>query len=533
VSRHLGPGTRIEPSNASGSSRWALPLVAVLCAAAVQSPALGHYFRDDDFLHLYQIIDLGYLNFVFITHGGHLLTTTFSIFYLCYELFGLHAEWYYLLALATHLLNVFLVYRIVDVSSGRSELALLAALFWGMSGLAQGSVGWYSVYGHVLATAFSLWFLVDVARVARGEREFSRWVAVRWNALMLAAATSFGTGIAVAMLAAPATYLLMGGHPRRRPAALSLCALPLLIPILYVAVHWIHAQLMVDPEFAGGIEWQRTALRPSNWPDAGSLLGKLVAYGVSSLLLGPFLVFIDGRVAFLPLAGATPDGVVRISYAIAAIVLACLVAAARGASAGHRQRLAAYSILIVGCYGIIALGRGVFYDPNGFLLPQAAVQPRYHYLAAALVAVLLALAAAELTPPLARLGRWERSLVAVLLGVAVLINLSGSRLVNASLPAPRAREDYDAAISEIQAAIQSRPPGSDVRIENRTFPSAGLIHEDIFPGWAALFVIHFPENEVDGRRVYFVEWNPRRLANAQRFGRTRVSEILVVPEPSE
>jgi hypothetical protein len=501
----------------------------VLCAAAVQSPALGHFFRDDDFLHLYQIVDLGYMRFVFTPHGGHVLTTTFSIFYLCYELFGLHAEWYTLLALATHLLNVFLLYRIVDVSSGRPELALLAALFWGMSGLAQGSVGWYSVYGHVLAATFSLWFLVDVARVARGERELSRWAAVRWNALLLAAATSFGTGIAVAMLAAPATYLLLGDHPRRRLAALSLCALPLVIPILYVAAHWTHAQLVVDPAFAEGLEWQRAAMRPSSWLVAGSLLGKLVAYGVSSLLLGPFLVFVDDRVPFAPLAGATPDRVIQISYAIAAIVLAWLVAAARRASAPRRQRLAAYSILIAACYGIIAVGRGVLYDHIGFLLPKAAVQPRYHYLAAALVAVPLALAAAELTPPLVRLGRRGRAVVAALLGVAVLTNLSGSRAVNASLPAPRAREDYDAAISEIQAAIQSRPPGSIVRIENRTFPSAGLIHEDLFPGWAALFVIHFPENEVDGRRVHFVERNPRRLANARRFGRTRVSEILVVP----
>jgi len=50
-----------------------------------------------------------------------------------------------------------------------------------------------------------------------------------------------------------------------------------------------------------------------------------------------------------------------------------------------------------------------------------------------------------------------------------------------------------------------------------------------FPGWAAVFVIAFPDNVIDGKRVYFVEPDEsRRKFAAARVGH-RISTLLVEP----
>jgi hypothetical protein len=61
--------------------------------------------------------------------------------------------------------------------------------------------------------------------------------------------------------------------------------------------------------------------------------------------------------------------------------------------------------------------------------------------------------------------------------------------------------------------------------------SFGLIGraEQVLPGWAAVFVIFYPENVVDGRRVYFITAHPGALRAAKRGRR---SATLLVP-PAE
>jgi hypothetical protein len=54
-----------------------------------------------------------------------------------------------------------------------------------------------------------------------------------------------------------------------------------------------------------------------------------------------------------------------------------------------------------------------------------------------------------------------------------------------------------------------------------------LVTPDAFPGWAAAFVIFFPDDTVEGRRVHFVVSTPEELA-AARDGR-RMADLLVAP----
>ena len=53
---------------------------------------------------------------------------------------------------------------------------------------------------------------------------------------------------------------------------------------------------------------------------------------------------------------------------------------------------------------------------------------------------------------------------------------------------------------------------------------------DITPGQAAIFVIFFPSNTVDGKRVYFVERDADVVASAEKG--TRISSLLVRSDDS-
>ena len=79
--------------------------------------------------------------------------------------------------------------------------------------------------------------------------------------------------------------------------------------------------------------------------------------------------------------------------------------------------------------------------------------------------------------------------------------------------------------------IEASPPGSDVYIENRTFVYVGVLLRKmtIFPGWAGIFTIFFPENTVGGRRVYFV--SEEAVIASARHGR-RTASLLVASAPA-
>jgi hypothetical protein len=486
----------------------------------VHLPALGQFFRSDDFLHLYRIADRGYLRFALTPHAGHLLITSHTVFYLCHALFGVWAAGYHGVALLTHLVNVLLLFRLVEVSSGRRGLALVAALLWGMSGLHQEPIAWHSAHGHSLVTTFALWFLLDLARLARDRREPSWGAVARWYALLMAAATSWGTGIAVATLAGPVAYLLLPRGPRRAPVALCLGTLLAVLPALYLSSSWIHARLEGAPAGALPGSSEVSALLAADPLLALSLLARMVCFGVASPLLGPL-------VARGPLVGARADLAMGVSIGIAVAALALLGVAARRGPWPARRRLAACLLLALGSYALVAAGRAALYQHLGFPASVAAMVPRYHTLGSALATALLALAAAELPAPR---GALQRALAALALLAIGGFDRAASLEVQSWLPTPHARQEYRAAIFAIEEEIASHPPGSDVVLANRYFHGIGYGNERVFPGLAGLFVIAFERNEVEGRRVLFVDGDRERLDAARRLRGTRTSTLLVAPE---
>jgi hypothetical protein len=69
-------------------------------------------------------------------------------------------------------------------------------------------------------------------------------------------------------------------------------------------------------------------------------------------------------------------------------------------------------------------------------------------------------------------------------------------------------------LATIESNVAAQPPGKGVYIHNKPFAEihSGLIKMTTFPGWAAVFIIYYPENTVDGRRIFFVEKNPEVIA---------------------
>ena len=75
------------------------------------------------------------------------------------------------------------------------------------------------------------------------------------------------------------------------------------------------------------------------------------------------------------------------------------------------------------------------------------------------------------------------------------------------------------------------PPGGDVYIDNHPFRAMGpiFVHSAAFPGSAAVFVIFFPDNVVEGRPVHFVEPDQRYFAPA--LSGRRSATLLVQSAP--
>ena len=135
--------------------------------------------------------------------------------------------------LAVHLLNVALLYGVMRRCGVSAGWAGIVAAIWGMSPQHRGTIGWISVFGQTLATAFLLTLMWDAARVrSRGAHPTRRQCAL-WLGLLCGCALSFGVGLAVAATAPVWLALLVPGI-RERPATWAgFTALLFVVPVGY------------------------------------------------------------------------------------------------------------------------------------------------------------------------------------------------------------------------------------------------------------------------------------------------------------
>jgi hypothetical protein len=478
-----------------------LVLPALIFTAVVYVPVSENYFFSDDFLNLYNITNHGLLEYLVTPNGGHILATRNAVFYLTARFAGTDPAPYYWSAVLTHLVNVWLLFGVIRALTQSARLALFAAALWGTSTFHEGTLGWYSVYGQVLVGTALLIILYQVARAAAVGRAPSRAQRWLWYALALLAATSFGTGTAIAMALPLALSWLLpprgDGKARWHPPLVSLVVV---VPVLYVALLGAYQAL-------SGIQpIGRSALALFSEPaEIARYLGHLTALGLTRLLLGAFP------------ASWTSVGV---WYAVLGCFAIALIAVARRGGPDLRRRLAALTVLLLACYGTVALARAFFlaHAPE-HVLPTIT---RYHYIGQLILTIMLCLGLNELAPALP--GRLRTLALVVWYGVAVFGYVRFGTPIDHHL---EARAQTEQVREAIRRALDAPPHGPEVYIPNRRFAALPL-PTTMFPGWAAVFTIFYPDNVVDGRHVYFVDHNADTLATPQRGTRTRT---LIVPRP--
>jgi hypothetical protein len=481
---------------------WLPPLLLALWRFF---PITRNYFFGDDLYNLYQIVNRNLVDYLLDPYGLHLLVTRNLIYYLCYRLFGTEVQFYFWLVLATHLVNVYLLFRVVEQFTGSARLACLAAALWGAAPINEGALGWYSVYGQVLAATVILWLLYELGRIADGERP-ARAAPLRWALLLLVASTSFGTGIGAAVAFPLVAALLLPPSPNRRRILLTFAVVAAGVLVIYYGV-----QSLAGADPARARNFRHAVLSLSNWPGVLRFTLHLYAYGFVNLVLAP---------AFHPAQYPSVWSHLLIGGALLGVAVALSAASAR-----TRRQLLASLLLGAACYGIIAAGRITFFRKYQ---TQVISAPRYHYAATLPIATALFVllgAARRRSPWQPRRGDAALAVALAVIGFSMIVR---ARPIDHHAGA---RQQAEAALASIRERIEAAPMGADVRIPNQLFRGVGpmiLGRLDLFPGLAAVFAIYFPENVVAGRRVFFVEEDPKVLAAARQGRRTKT--FVVGPE---
>jgi hypothetical protein len=463
--------------------------------ALVFHPVLRNYFFGDDLYNLYQIVNAPLATYLFTPYGGHLLVARNFVFYLCYELFGTSAPGYFWLVLLTHVANVVLLYSCLQIFTGSKRLAAFGAALWGSAPLQEGSLGWYSVYGNIMASTIALWLLRDLARTTIG-KPLGTPRLLSWLPLLLIGCTSFGVGLAVALvLPALVLFIHPSGVDKTRALLCSTLVAAAVLPT-YFAVH----NLMLTHE-AAAIATSTVNLRTlSSWQPMLGMLADLAGYGIFSMFV---------REATTRIPYSTGVGIVL-------IVMVSAIAAVAFVRGDRRTRgiLLAGAALALVTFGVVVAGRGVLWGPNFYL----ATRYQYLPLLGVVLCLCMALASIDARSPLssalknAVLGLW----VCAALGVHFALS---SGIDHHNL----ARRSTDTEIKEMWRQIRATPADQDVYITNQIFHGVGPVvirNPKTFPGWAAAFAIFFPSNVVEGRRVFFVEADPEVFAVTRNGRRT-------------
>ncbi len=507
---------------------WAPGLLAAGLSLRVYAQVVDHGFHFDEWMHFFNLVNYGVLELLTTSHGGHLLWFSNLVYWPGFHLFGIEPAPYHLLALLTHLANVVLLQRVVWGFTERPVLSGVTAALWGCAPVMGGSVGWFAVYGQLLATHLLLWILLDLARAARTREAISGRIQLRWAALLVAIGGCFGFGLAIGGAFFLAAGLMLYGSPSRAVVVRRFAGLLVVLPLLYAATHGIQSQLSGRIPLYGvehAIQFREVPPTALAWVQGLLLLWGYLGYGLSTVLLGP-LLFVDTSVVRAgPLAGMPTASALVIANRVFLAWLVFLGIALRRADRETRQRALGLLLLGAACYAVLALwntasGRIL---TEGILQPHMQVLPRYHYLPP----LFFVLATACLLPSLLPLGLRTRR---VLAGIAV-VGVAWSTLPSPAAVATLQHGTPGATVLEaIREKISNAPPHRSIFFRNAPIPLAFPINNAHLPGWAALYTIAWPENTVDGRRVYFIEENKPLIRYLRRTPESRIAKLLVSPE---
>jgi hypothetical protein len=487
-----------------------LLLVALAGSTTVFWPLTRVYFFADDFVAMLDIANRGFLRFVIEPFGGHLYLVRNAIFYVVYRLFGFDPRPYYWSALLTHLVNVWLFFRVARAFTGSPALACLGATLWGTCPILEGALGWYSVYGQVLVGTI---LLVVLERVQASPAPVAGRVVAGWCALLLAGMFCFGVGIGVALVFPLVLFLLRPDALAERGSQVVVLSLVAVVPVLYFGIRRLYFHFVPMPMQDAILE----AVALSRYGPIAAMLWHLIGFSVTGVVAGFFL---------------TPERYPGpASRGLVALFLVAVLAGVVCGDGTARRRIGALASVAVAAYALVAVGRANVYALLKVDPWVAARVPRYHYVGTIPVALLLVVL----------VGQAVRGRAAALSGVVLAgwFAVAGSAFVRTGWRLEErqpVRAWVAAGLQSIDARIAAAPVGGDVYIENQRAPFyvlGPMLGAAEFPGLAGLFVLAHAGNVVDGRRVHFVE---RDAATRARYSspadNQRLAGLFVAPEDS-
>lgn len=486
---------------------YGLPALSVGFSILAYWPILQNYFVFDDFLHLYNLVNNGLLQFLLTPHGGHLYMVRNLIFAGCYWVCGFAPQGYFALVLLSHAVNVYLLFRVIRRASENSILACFGATLWGVSSTNRGALGWYSVYGHVLVTTIVLWLLNDLLRVAARMRPPSCWRLGLWYVLLLAGVNCFGVGIALAMISPFLVYLLLPQSLGSRTTTATFSSLMIVVPILYAGMYRLYAAVSGDIPMAAS-----DLVSLSQWRLVVDVLGEMLLYSASSLVSS---------------SPCTAGNALLSCWGFPALCVAAFALVWGRAPSRTRRCLVALILIIVATYGMIAIGRaqfvGMLQSPHG-VLGMTAIQRRYHYLGPAVIAIVVGILLSELSRWVVGASRRRALVLTTCLCGILLGRLTATWDIDHH---EWARVETQSVLSAVDS-LALLTANQDLCIRNQRFRAIGyFVDARKFPGWAAVFAISQPGNSVHGRTVHFVETDPAILAMARANPDKRIGGLLV------
>jgi hypothetical protein len=496
-------------------------------AAVVHWPMTGDFFKYDDFLHMFQIVDDGGPIFVLTPHYGHALLTRNFVFYLCWKAFGFAPAGYQWVLLLTHLLNVGLLFTVVRGFTRRAGIALFAASLWGMSPLTAHSVFWFSAHGHLLMVLGVLWVLKGLSRYQEEGARIPGRTLVGWALVTVAFSFAYGAGLAIGFGFVLIVACLLPRCGNRRALLGAFASVSILLPVLYAVTFVLYRGLTGLTEMGAGeiiMDLEPLAMV--------GIFVRLIAYGFLALLGGPLIADVDHVVAYGPLTGASSTVVVRIALASLTLVVPLLVWGWRRSSPLRRSQMLGFALIALATYGATSLGRTAMMEIFSVDSNWVAATPRYHYASTVGLVILLSLALSSLLARGSAAERWARRLVPVWVIASPL--LFGD-VLRTTYPhwGWDAKWECKQSMARVGATVRRQRQGRAVYIPNRPFLSVGRFGEKYldFPGTAGIFAIAHPDNTLAGRRVYFVD--PEALARRQGRGLppSRIDELLVAEPP--
>jgi len=483
-------------------------VIPVALAAWVYWPLTRSWFWADDFVNMASIVNDGFFRFVLRPFGGHNLLVRNAIFYASWRLFGLHAAPYFWVVLLTHLLNVWLLFRLLRILTSSATLACLGATLWGASPIAAGTLNWYSVFGQVPVATILLIVVCGLADLSRTGAPLSRRTAWTWYALLLLGTLCFGIGLGVALAFPVALFVMLPAvwrQPRVRAAYL---ALPVVTVVVYVAFRHLYPFLF-EP-----LSSDELASQPRDFLAALNGVVHLVGFAATEYPRGFFLA-----------ARAYPD---RASWIALALLAAGLVVLWWRSGPAARRAAIALASLSCGIYFAIAIGR-IWFLP----LPTLAAQARYHYVAAIPLIALECMVLREVGQigPLRRVPR-----VPLLLAALALFGWRRTRSAFHVELNVAPRLTVEAAVRTIAARVALVPPGQIAYLENGANTKVLLgfvVRQGDFPGLAAIFLVTHDGDQLDGRTVRFIERDPAIVARYANSPQSRLGQLLVPPEAAK